>query len=122
MRPASARQNALTRSAPRKTTVRTVQHLRLVARRKGFAVVVQADGFLYNMVRNIAGTLLDVGRGRRSLADVERALATGDREAAGVTAPAAGLYLVSVKYGEPVFLGRDDLGAGEPGLFGPRRS
>ena len=47
--------------SPRKTTVRTLQRLRVVARRERLAFVVQGDGFLYNMVRTLAGTLLDVG-------------------------------------------------------------
>lgn len=103
--------------SPRASTVRTLQHLRIVARRRGFAIVAQADGFLYNMVRNLAGTLLDVGRGRRTVEDVERALAGGERTDAGPTAPACGLYLLSVRYFEPVFTGPDDAGAGAPGLF-----
>lgn len=90
--------------SPRPSTVRTVQHLRLVTRRRGFGFVVQADGFLYNMVRNIAGTLIDVGRGKLSAADVARALTpAGERAELGPTAPACGLYLVSVRYGEALF-------------------
>lgn len=103
--------------SPRSSTVRTLQHLRIVPRKRGFAIVARADGFLYNMVRNLAGTLLDVGRGKRGLADIERALATGERTAAGPTAPACGLYLLSVRYAEPVFRGPDAAGAGSPGLF-----
>ena len=57
----------------------------------------------------------------RSTVDAEGNL-TLSLEEVTLTAPAAGLYLVSVKYDEPVFRGRDDLGAGEPGLFGHRRS
>lgn len=101
----------------RRTTVRTVWRIRLVARRERFALVVEGDGFLYNMVRTIAGTLIDVGKGRLSEADVAAALASRDRERAGPTAPAEGLYLARVFYGEPVFTG-PDLGAnGVPGLF-----
>lgn len=109
--------------SPRATTVRTLHHLRIVARRRGFAIVAQADGFLYNMVRNLVGTLLDVGRGKLAPTDVERALATGDRDAAGPTAPACGLYLLSVRYPEVLFRGPDAHGAGAPGLFdgGSRR-
>lgn len=60
---------------------------------------VEADGFLYNMVRILVGTLLDVHAGRLTAGDVKRALATGDRRAAGVTAPAKGLFLDEVWYG-----------------------
>ncbi|MDB4637782.1 MAG: tRNA pseudouridine(38-40) synthase TruA [Planctomycetaceae bacterium] len=59
---------------------------------------ISADGFLYNMVRAITGTLVDVGRGRYQSDDVERMIAEGNRSLAGPTAPAHGLYLVSVDY------------------------
>lgn len=61
-------------------------------------VVAQADGFLYNMVRILVGTLVEVGEGRRSLEQVARALATGDRTCAGRTAPPQGLCLEKVFY------------------------
>ena len=61
---------------------------------------ISADGFLYNMVRIIMGTRLEVGRGRLSIADMERILAAKDRSQAGPTAPAQGLYLVEVRYPE----------------------
>jgi len=103
----------------RKTTVRTVHGVRLLARQDHFAVVVQGDGFLYNMVRNMVGTLLDVGRGKRPGSDVDRALEGGARDHVGPTAPARGLYLARVLYPEPVFAGRDVGPAGVPGLFQP---
>ena len=56
------------------------------------------DGFLYNMVRIMAGTLLQVGYGRFLPGQVEQALRTGRRELAGPTAPAHGLALMSVRY------------------------
>ena len=59
---------------------------------------VEADGFLYNMVRILVGTILDVTAGRLSEDDVRRALDTGDRNCAGVTAPACGLFLDEVWY------------------------
>ena len=61
---------------------------------------VEADGFLYNMVRIFVGTLLDVHNGRLSNADVQRALQEGKREFAGVTAPPQGLFLDEVFYDE----------------------
>ncbi len=61
---------------------------------------IEADGFLYNMVRAIVGTLIHVGRGRWSADDMRRILETGDRSAAGETAPAHGLCLMRVDYGE----------------------
>ncbi len=104
----------------RKTTVRTVMGVRLVARRDYFTVVVQGDGFLYNMVRNMVGTLLDVGRGRRPARDVDRALETGDRDRVGPTAPARGLYLGRVLYSDPIFSGGEPGHGGRPGLFADR--
>ncbi len=59
---------------------------------------IVADGFLYNMVRAIVGTLLKVGRGRWQPADIRRIIAGQDRSQAGETAPAHGLYLVKVDY------------------------
>jgi tRNA pseudouridine38-40 synthase len=59
---------------------------------------IAADGFLYNMVRAIVGTLLKVGRHQWTAEDVRRIIDTGDRSQAGETAPARGLYLVHVEY------------------------
>lgn len=101
----------------RATTVRTVSALRIVARREWFAIVVQGDGFLYNMVRTIAGTLIEVGRGRESPDGVAAALESGERARAGPTAPAGGLYLVRVLYDERPFRGRDRGPAGVPGVL-----
>lgn len=79
-------------------TVRTVRHLHLLRRPWGLDLCIQGDGFLYNMVRAIAGTLIAVGSGRRSPQWVADILLARDRRAGGATAPAAGLYLVSVLY------------------------
>lgn len=103
--------------SPRPTTVRTIHGLRFIARKQRLAFVVQADGFLYNMVRTIAGTLFAVGRGRLSPESIARALASGDREEAGPTAPPNGLYLVSVQYPESIFTGSDSGMHGHPGVF-----
>jgi len=59
---------------------------------------IEADGFLYNMVRAIVGTLVNVGRGRWPVDCVSKIIAGQDRSAAGETAPAHGLYLVRVNY------------------------
>jgi tRNA pseudouridine38-40 synthase len=61
---------------------------------------VTGTGFLHHMVRNIVGTLVDVGRSALTPADINRILAARDRSAAGPTAPASGLFLVSVEYPE----------------------
>ena len=103
--------------SPRATTVRTVSRLRVVARRDRIAFVVQGSGFLYNQVRTMAGTLLEAGRGRIDAAGVEEVLASADRRRAPATAPAAGLWLLSVQYDEPVFSGRWRGPRGAPGAF-----
>ncbi len=78
--------------------VRTIR--RSVVKREGDTVlyIVEADGFLYNMVRILMGTILDVTAGRLSFESVQRALKTGDRKCAGATAPACGLCLDEVWY------------------------
>jgi tRNA pseudouridine38-40 synthase len=60
---------------------------------------VCGEGFLRHMVRNIVGTLVEIGRGRHPAAWIEQVLASRDRTMAGRTAPAAGLFLVGVGYG-----------------------
>jgi tRNA pseudouridine38-40 synthase len=61
---------------------------------------VRGNGFLHHMVRNLVGTLLDVGRGRLDAEAIPEILAAKARAAAGPTAPARGLFLHSVEYGE----------------------
>ena len=103
--------------SPRKTTVRTLRALRILAHQRGFGVLAEADGFLYNMVRTLVGTLIEVGRGRFEPEQVREALETGERTLAGPTAPACGLYLLRVRYPEPVLSGSDRGPRGVPGLF-----
>jgi len=80
------------------TPVREVKEV--VIRRAGELVEfwVTADAFLHHMVRNLVGTLLEVGMGARPVAWVAEVLASRDRRAAGPTAPAGGLYLAQVRY------------------------
>lgn len=61
---------------------------------------VRGDGFLHHMVRNLVGTMLDVGRGYRRPEEIPGMIAARSRAAAGPTAPARGLFLHSVEYGE----------------------
>jgi tRNA pseudouridine38-40 synthase len=81
-----------------KTTERTMMELTVT--REGDEVVISctANGYLRHMVRNIVGTLVEVGRGARQPADIKRILDGRDRQLAGATAPAHGLYLVHVLY------------------------
>jgi tRNA pseudouridine38-40 synthase len=64
------------------------------------SIDIVADGFLYNMVRTIAGTLIRVGERKWDAQHVREILEHGERPQAGPTAPACGLYLVRVDYGE----------------------
>jgi tRNA pseudouridine38-40 synthase len=59
---------------------------------------IQGNGFLRFMVRNIVGTLVDVGLGKIMPRDINRILASKDRNLAGITAPAHGLFLMNVNY------------------------
>ena len=59
---------------------------------------VRGSGFLHHMVRNLVGTFILVGKGTLQIEDVTRILEARSRSAAGATAPASGLYLVSVEY------------------------
>ena len=71
-----------------------------VARDEGFLIYdVEARSFARHMVRNIVGTLVDVGRGALSLDEFSRIFAARDRTRAGATAPPQGLFLVAVRYG-----------------------
>lgn len=78
--------------------VRTVTRSDVVRNGDTVLYTVEADGFLYNMVRIFVGTLLDVHAGRLMVEDVHAALSTGDRRFAGATAPAKGLFLDEVWY------------------------
>jgi len=83
-----------------KTSVRTVTRLDLVEEPPYLDIHVSADGFLYNMVRIMAGTLLEIGTGQRTRDDLMQALATGERRYAGRTLPPHGLCLMEVTYGD----------------------
>jgi tRNA pseudouridine38-40 synthase len=72
---------------------------------------IVANGFLYNMVRTIAGTLIRVGERKWDVADLRRILEGHDRRQAGSTAPACGLYLVSVDYADVSQQAADNLTA-----------
>jgi tRNA pseudouridine38-40 synthase len=81
-----------------KTPVRKVERIEVQRTGDTVWVEIEANAYLHHMVRNIVGTLLDVQRGPDPKAAMARILGGGERRAAGVTAPAAGLYLWRVEY------------------------
>ncbi len=87
-----------TSSDQRDNTVRTIFRCDVAADGDEIHVTVQGNGFLYNMVRNIVGTLIEIGRGRWQPSQIDQILATRDRANAGPTAPPQGLSLICVHY------------------------
>ncbi|HEY8393764.1 MAG TPA: tRNA pseudouridine(38-40) synthase TruA [Thermaerobacter sp.] len=86
--------------SPVRRTRRTLYRCRLEERGPLLRVILEADGFLMHMARGIVGTLVEIGRGRWLPERVDKILATGDRRLTGPTAPAHGLVLWRVDYGE----------------------
>jgi len=103
----------------RKTTVRDIRALDIIDQDRlaicsgagegtwdnvrNLAIEVEADGFLYNMVRNIVGSLVEVGRGKRPPSWITEVIAARDRKLAGPTAPPHGLFLLWVRYPDDLF-------------------
>ncbi|ADG04962.1 tRNA pseudouridine(38-40) synthase TruA [Kyrpidia tusciae] len=114
-------------STPVQNKVRTVYAIRLAEEPPFVHLYVFGNGFLYQMVRILVGTLVEVGIGKRSVESISGILAARDRRAAGVTAPAKGLTLWDVYYETGDFTrawsGFLDLTAAaqynEHGVFGP---
>lgn len=86
-----------------KTTVRTVYSVDVACEGEDIKIYVCGGGFLYNMVRTMAGTMLGCAQGRIALGDIERSLAERDRTLVGKTMPARGLTLLAVDYGFALF-------------------
>jgi tRNA pseudouridine38-40 synthase len=82
----------------RESAVRRVSRIDIKKRGRFIFIDIEGDGFLYNMVRAIAGTLIDVGRGRTDPGDVGKIMKAKDRRLAGSTVPAKGLCLMKVRY------------------------
>jgi len=99
---------AATRNYEMESTVRTL--MRCDIKRSGalLTVIIEGDGFLYKMCRGIVGTLVQVGQGKIASNEIATILASKDRRAAGMTAPAHGLVLWKVFYGNKL---RSDGGA-----------
>ncbi|MRR17958.1 MAG: tRNA pseudouridine(38-40) synthase TruA [Deltaproteobacteria bacterium] len=82
-----------------KDRVRTLGPIAITERGHGLMeITVESSGFLRHMVRNIVGTLVDVGRGKLNPGDLPDIIASRDRKKAGIAAPACGLFLKEVKY------------------------
>lgn len=81
-----------------KNSVRTIY--KAIVKQEGEKIIIEltGNGFLYNMVRIISGTLLDVGLGKIRPEEIPEIIESKDRQRAGKTLPAHGLYLVEVKY------------------------
>lgn len=88
--------------SPRNSTIRNVQNLSIRDWSEGgfdrVQIEISANGFLYNMVRNIVGTLVEVGKGRWKAEDVQQIVLAKNRKSSGPTAPACGLMLWEVFY------------------------
>ena len=82
----------------KKSTVRELRDISITRQGPMLCLRFTGNGFLYNMVRILVGTLLEVGSGQRSPGDMPRVLEARDRQAAGFTAPAQGLFLWEQKY------------------------
>lgn len=82
----------------RKSSVRTITYVKVNRAINYLWIDVEANGFLYNMVRSITGTLVNVGRGYWPIEQVKTILESGDRTQAGPTAPPQGLFLMRVTY------------------------
>jgi tRNA pseudouridine38-40 synthase len=89
-----------TAGSERATSVRTIGHLSVNRFGEWIWIDVEGSGFLYNMVRAIAGTLMNIGRGYWPVGQARTILEATDRTLAGPTAPAHGLFLVRVQYQE----------------------
>lgn len=81
-----------------KSTTRTIYSLNIVKEGNEFKFIICGNGFLYNMVRIIVGTLLDVGIGKIKPEDIKEILSAKDRTKAGISVPAKGLCLQEVYY------------------------
>lgn len=86
------------KSSKKKSTVRTLHRIGVTETENAVILRFEGNGFLYNMVRILTGTIVEAGSGRRTPESVLEVLQTGDRSLAGATAPAQGLTLIAVRY------------------------
>lgn len=81
-----------------KSSVRIIKNISVVKKNGLVYIDIEANGFLYNMVRNIVGTLIDIGRGKLCAGSLKKILLSRDRKLAGPTAAPCGLCLLKVQY------------------------
>ena len=101
------------------STVRTIKRLTLVPQEGGIRLEFEGDGFLYKMVRNIVGTLLEISLGKRSRGDIPSLFLAQDRRAAGPSASPKGLFLMRVDYPDHFLYISKNVEKCEKGLFTP---
>lgn len=82
----------------KKSTVRTIQEINIEKKGGMLQFTFEGDGFLYNMIRIIMGTLMEIGIGERAVESIEQVFASKNRQDAGITMPAQGLFLDEVYY------------------------
>lgn len=82
----------------KKSTVREIYSIQFEKTKEEILIYIKANGFLYNMVRIIVGTLIEIGLNERNVLDIHRILEKKDRSLSGITAPAQGLTLFDVEY------------------------
>ena len=87
----------------KKSSVRTLKQMDITVYGSQLEITMAADGFLYNMVRILTGTLIEIGQGKRRIDSVNQLLEVIDRKNAGFTVPAKGLFLTEVVYDSDIF-------------------
>ena len=85
-------------SSSSKSSIRTIYEAKVIEKNEYIILELTGNGFLYNMVRIIAGTLVDVGLEKLKAKDIPVILEKKDRQKAGKTLPPQGLFLVKVEY------------------------
>ncbi len=85
-----------------KTSIRTIYETELIQENKLIKFFINGNGFLYNMVRIITGTLIDIGKGTKKINCIDDAIINMDRTLLGQTAPAQGLFLMNVNYDKKI--------------------
>ena len=87
-----------TKAAKKKSTIRAIRLLEIYETKNEIVIEITGNGFLYNMVRILVGTLVEVGMGLRKADDIPTILEKKERRYAGETAPACGLFLKQIYY------------------------